>query len=155
MNNTRVGVAVRILHEQGDGKIETLLMLRKGGSSPGTWGFPGGSCDPGESPHKTALRECEEETGWAPSSLLFDGVAFNMIEGQGWVTFFFNAFVSSEPPVQIREPHKCERMEWFDLEGLPDNLFEPITADTFYDEDWQHRDKRDLLRRIRERGSGV
>lgn len=29
----------------------------------GTWGFPKGIIDPGESPHQTALKEAEEEAG--------------------------------------------------------------------------------------------
>ncbi len=31
----------------------------------GQWAFPGGRCDPGESPEETALRELEEEVGLA------------------------------------------------------------------------------------------
>ncbi|MFK0289210.1 NUDIX domain-containing protein [Streptomyces sp. NPDC090442] len=33
------------------------------------WELPGGIVDEGEDPHATALRECEEETGWRPDFL--------------------------------------------------------------------------------------
>jgi len=34
-----------------------------GSPMPGFWEFPGGKCDPGESPEQAAVRECREESG--------------------------------------------------------------------------------------------
>jgi len=36
-----------------------------GSPMPGLWEFPGGKCEPGESPEAAAARECVEETGMA------------------------------------------------------------------------------------------
>jgi len=42
-----------------------ILLLRRSAlvSSPGTWNFPGGEVDPGETPKQAAIREVEEEAG--------------------------------------------------------------------------------------------
>jgi len=45
-----------------------LVRLRPsapGSPMPGYWEFPGGKCEPGESPEDAAARECAEETGMA------------------------------------------------------------------------------------------
>ncbi len=46
---------------------ETYLVRRRpaGTVYAGYWEFPGGKCEPGESPAQTAVRECLEETGLA------------------------------------------------------------------------------------------
>ena len=44
----------------------TLIRRRPplpGSPMPGVWEFPGGKCEPGESPEQAAARECLEETG--------------------------------------------------------------------------------------------
>jgi 8-oxo-dGTP pyrophosphatase MutT (NUDIX family) len=55
---TRVKAGVGVIIVDWEGKI--LLEKR---SDNGMWGLPGGSIEPGESVHQTALREVEEETG--------------------------------------------------------------------------------------------
>lgn len=42
-----------------------LLIRRVGGEHAGTWAFPGGWLEPGETPEQAARRECEEEVGLA------------------------------------------------------------------------------------------
>ena len=43
-----------------------LVRLRPQGTVyAGYWEFPGGKCEPGESPAQTTIRECLEETGLA------------------------------------------------------------------------------------------
>ena len=53
-----VGVGVIVV--RGD---DVLFELRRGAHGAGTWSFPGGHVDDGESAEACALRELEEETG--------------------------------------------------------------------------------------------
>lgn len=60
-------VAAGILYVRGD---KVLLLKRSDDASdyPGTWGFPAGHMEAGESPLLAALRESCEEVGFAPES---------------------------------------------------------------------------------------
>ena len=49
------------------GKI--LLLKRAQGDHTGTWAFPGGKIEKGETPEQAAIRECQEEIAHIPSDL--------------------------------------------------------------------------------------
>jgi len=49
------------------GKI--LLLKRAQGDHSGTWAFPGGKIEEGETPEQAAIRECQEEIAHTPSDL--------------------------------------------------------------------------------------
>ncbi len=56
----RPRVAVIAITFRGD---DLILVQRRNEPQKDTWGFPGGSVEPGESLHDAALRELMEETG--------------------------------------------------------------------------------------------
>src|SRR4051794_41476076 len=61
---TKTPIAVGIALVARDGRY--LVRQRPpGGPMAGVWEFPGGKCEPGETPEAATLRECEEETGLA------------------------------------------------------------------------------------------
>lgn len=70
----------------------TLILVAPSGkilgvTRPGTdddWGLPGGKIEEGETPEQTALRECEEESGWRvlPQDLVRDPKPFISIKTQ-------------------------------------------------------------------------
>jgi len=117
-----IGVGVIIKKE---GKI--LLGKRKGSHGKGSWSFPGGHLDFGESPEECARREILEETGIQIANIR-KGPFTNDIfpqEGKHYVTLFMIADHASGE-VAALEPEKCEKWEWFAWDALPQPLFLPI-----------------------------
>jgi len=118
----RVGVGVIILR---NGKV--LLGKRKNAHGEGTWAFPGGHLDFGESPEECAVREVEEETGLRIGNLR-NGAFTNDVfekEGRHYITLYMVA-EHLEGEAEVREPDKCEQWEWFSWDELPEPRFIPL-----------------------------
>lgn len=115
----KVGVGVIIRKDD-----QVLLGLRKGSHGATNWAPPGGHLEFGETPEQTAVREVTEETGLAIKDL--KTVAFTNdifeVEQKHYITLFVVADYESGR-VELREPEKCERWEWFDWDKLPQPLF--------------------------------
>jgi mutator protein MutT len=60
MEPTRVGIG---LVARGDCYLIRQRPEMPGSPMPGYWEFPGGRCEPGETPEQATLRECREELG--------------------------------------------------------------------------------------------
>ncbi|WP_019573346.1 DUF2213 domain-containing protein [Curvibacter lanceolatus] len=60
-------VAAGILYRADTGRV-LLLKRGMGGNHPGTWAFPGGGIEEGESPLEAAIRESREETAHTPAA---------------------------------------------------------------------------------------
>lgn len=118
----RVGVGVILV--RGD---RVLMGLRKSSHGEGTWGFPGGHLEYGETPEECAKRELKEETGIVGEK--FERLAFtNDIfeqESKHYITLFIICQTFSEEPKNL-EPEKLARWEWFSWDEMPENLFLPI-----------------------------
>ncbi|MDD2680861.1 MAG: NUDIX domain-containing protein [Patescibacteria group bacterium] len=123
-NQTRplVGVGVMVKNSQQ----QILIGLRKSLYGKGTWSFPGGHLEFGETMTEAAIRETEEETGLVVSNLELVSLADEMgslDKGKHYVNVGFLAHSSSGEP-QIAEPEKWEKWDWFDIHNLPSPLFE-------------------------------
>ncbi|MGP1583133.1 MAG: NUDIX domain-containing protein [Candidatus Altimarinota bacterium] len=101
-----------------------LLLKRK--NTPwmnGYWGIPGGRLDAGESMTHGAIRELREETGLTISD---ENIAFKSIvqhkDERGERIYFIIQVVDINEEPQNREPEKCEDMQWFPLNNLPQNI---------------------------------
>lgn len=119
----RVGVGCVLL----DGKNRVLLGLRKGKHGGGTWAFPGGHLEVSESWEACAAREVFEETGLRLESGKFqldrvtNDVYQDVEQPKHYVTLFmkYDGVVEVGPgEVVNKEPEKCERWEWVDLNSL-------------------------------------
>ncbi len=116
----KIGVGVIVVR---DGKI--LLGKRRSEHGNGTWSFPGGHLEMGETPIECAKRELKEETGLMAVNLTFCGLTNDVFSDEKhYMTLFFFAKANGEP--QTLEPEKCERWEWFNPKELPNPLFLPI-----------------------------
>ncbi len=118
----KVGVGVMIKDKNG----RVLLGLRLSLHGQGTWSFPGGHLEFGETMTEAAIREAKEETGLNVSNLELVSLADEMgamDKGKHYINVGFIAN-SVEGDLKIAEPEKWVRWEWFDLDKLPEPLFE-------------------------------
>lgn len=109
MNRPKIGIGTVVKRE---GKV--LLGLRKNSHDEGTWAFPGGHLEFGESPLETAVRETKEETGLSvlnPTLVSTTNDVFKK-ESKHYITLFVEVD-SPEGDAKICEPDNCHRWEWF------------------------------------------
>lgn len=121
-NVPRIGVGVAVMKDR-----KVLLLKRTNAHGEGTWCYPGGHLEFNESLFDCAVRETDEETGLCITNLRkgFFTEDFFITEGKHYITFFVVADWESGKP-EIREPHKCTEIGWFDWNELPHPLFLPI-----------------------------
>ncbi|MCC7432972.1 NUDIX domain-containing protein [Candidatus Peregrinibacteria bacterium] len=120
-NRPKVGLGVIVIK---DGKV--LLGKRKNAHGEGTWCFPGGHLEFGESWEACARREVAEEAGINIKDLKFITATNDIFdqEEKHYITIIMiSQYDSGE--VKIMEPEKCEGWEWFEWEALPKPLFQP------------------------------
>ncbi|KAF7174153.1 hypothetical protein CNMCM5623_006657 [Aspergillus felis] len=109
--NPRVGVGVVVLNKEG----KVVLGKRKGSHGAGTWAFPGGHLEFGESFEACAVREVLEETGLAIHDVRFLTATNDVMEAEGkhYITVYVGALVKEDnAQPQILEPEKCDEWRW-------------------------------------------
>lgn len=122
--NVRVGIGVVILNN----KNEVLLGLRNASHGSGEWSFPGGHLEFGETVFETAKREVKEETDLDVNEFELISVFDEMRYIESDNKHYLNVSVTAKyngGEFKNMEPHKFERWEWFPLDNLPENMFEP------------------------------
>lgn len=117
----RLPVAVHLLLLDGT----HLLLLRRHntGFEDGRWGVPAGHLDGGETAVAAAVREAWEEAGVIidPEHLTPACMLHRQSPSGERIDLFFTCR-SWSGAVENREPHKCDSLAWFPLEGLPDEM---------------------------------
>lgn len=119
-NQTKVGVGVLVLK---DNKI--LLKRRKGSHGAGEYEDAGGGhLDYMESFEECARREIREEVGIEIKNIKFLCVSnIRKYTPKHYVDIGFVAdWASGE--AKIMEPDKCDHIDWYDLNNLPEPLSE-------------------------------
>jgi len=117
----KVGVGVIIIK---DNKV--LLGKRKNAHGAGSWNFPGGHLEYGESWENCATRETIEETNIIINNIRFAAATNDIfpMEEKHYITIYMLAEYKSGE-VKIMEPDKCEEWDWFEWDKLPQPLFIP------------------------------
>ena len=130
-----VGVGAIVLNDEG----QVFLSQRgeKATNERGTWEFPGGKVDFGETLQATLKREFMEEYGMTIEIIELLSVDDHILEaeGQHWVSPTYIArSIGTEP--KILEPDKCSAIGWFDMDALP----RPLSLITQYNvRDYQQK----------------
>jgi 8-oxo-dGTP pyrophosphatase MutT (NUDIX family) len=86
----------------------TVLLTRRSENlrqHTGQVAFPGGRCDPGETPWQAALREAEEEVGLAPHCVSLAGLSTPYRTGTGYLIIPVVGFVHPEADLTAN-PHE-------------------------------------------------
>jgi 8-oxo-dGTP diphosphatase len=121
-NRPFVGVAVIV---QKNGKV--LLGQRKNAHGAGIWAFPGGHLEYREAIEACAIREVFEETNLTVKDIkhiAFTNDIFRQ-EKKHYVTLFVSAQYDSGD-LEIKEPDKCEKWDWFHWDKYPEPMFLPL-----------------------------
>lgn len=126
VNNIAIAVDVVIFNKDG----QVLLGKRLAKAGHGTWSFPGGHILDKEDILDAVRRELREELGNAVQVSIFNKIIAIrdnslppefirhltiMLEGE---------YLGGE--VLVNEPDRCEKWEWFDLNKLPEPLFDKM-----------------------------
>jgi 8-oxo-dGTP diphosphatase len=118
----KVGVAIIVVK---DSRI--LLGKRLNSHGSGTWQFPGGHLEFGESIEDCAKRELFEETGLTIRNIRFGPYTNDIFktEQKHYITLFVIADYDSGT-VTVKEPNKSDKWGWFSWSQLPEPKFLPI-----------------------------
>lgn len=117
-----IGVAVIVVRDE-----RVLLGKRKNAHGAGTWQFPGGHLEYGESIEACARRELLEETGLCAVNLRTGPFTNDFFEDEQkhYVTLFVIADHAAGE-ARVMEPDKCCCWDWFRWSELPTPHFLPV-----------------------------
>ncbi|KAI0473765.1 NUDIX hydrolase domain-like protein [Xylariaceae sp. FL0804] len=106
----RVGVAAIVRNDDGD----FVMGKRTGSHDAGTWQFPGGHLEMGESFLACAARECLEETGLRVAGVRVVAVTNDVFdETKHYITIFVLCrMLDPGARPEVLEPEKCEGWHW-------------------------------------------
>jgi 8-oxo-dGTP diphosphatase len=112
-----VGVGAVILNREG--KFFLAKRGPKAQNEPGTWEFPGGAVDFGETLAQAVKREVKEEFGIHIKPLKAMHPIDHLIpkEKQHWIAVGYIAKLISGKP-KIIEPEKCTEIGWYSIKEI-------------------------------------
>ena len=124
-NRPKVGVSVVL-------KFNDMVLVgkRKGSHGDGTWAFPGGHLEYGETIFECGKRELEEETNIKLGNLEGKNIGYtNDIfpkENKHYITLYALYEVNEKLKAEIMEPNKCYEWKWVNENKIPKPHFIPL-----------------------------
>lgn len=118
-----VGVAVIVIKDD-----KVLFGKRIKGRGEGTWHFPGGHIEYGESFADTAIRETKEETNVDIEYLKFITATSDVLYGDRHYVTIFVLCKYKSGGLKDNEPHKAKDWNWYKWEDLPQPYFQPVES---------------------------
>jgi len=103
---------------------EVLFGRRMGAHGAGTFGWPGGGLEFGESLATAIRREAFEETGLSVDNPQLICVSNVIAYGRHYLDLEFQVDCPSGEPM-LREPQYCEGWAWYPIHSPPRPLFRP------------------------------
>ena len=123
MKQVEIGhtAAVIIMNENG----QVLLSKRKVIEGEGMYCLPGGKREKGEKANKAAIRELKEELNLDVKNLKYIETRKKRLS-KLWEIMIFYTLINNKQAKKIKnvEPNKTESIDWFDLDKLPENMWE-------------------------------
>ncbi len=125
-----IGVGVGAMVFNRDGEVFLAQRGPAAGNERGTWEFPGGKVDFGETLAAAIVREFWEEYGMMIEIIELLGVNDHILpaEQEHWVAPTFIARQVEGTPT-IQEPMKCSAIGRFAMNDLPQPLSQVTSAD--------------------------
>lgn len=110
-------------------KDNKILLQRRfqTGFMDGFYGVPAGHLDGNETAREGCVREIKEEIGIdiKPEDLSVAQVMHRKTEKDERIDFFMET-KSFNGKIKNCEPHKCDDLDWFDLDELPENMVDYV-----------------------------
>ena len=117
----------------------TLLSLRcNTGYMDGWYSVVAGHIEPGETIEQASMREAREEIGVELTSEDIEVVGvMHRRDSEERIDFFVHVHAWRGQPAN-HEPEKCDCIEWFNLDALPENTVPYVrrALDNFYEKRW-------------------
>ena len=124
---SRIGVDIFLERKNEISGRKQILMLKRAGTGycDGYFDLPGGHLEANEDIFDGMIREAKEEIGITIKREDMEILHIYHRYKGGMLKFVFKTDKYDGTPIN-NEPHKCEKIEWIDIEKMPENIVPSI-----------------------------